>query len=91
MKLVYIVLTGDYTKTPVIVCQNEDEAKQLAISINQISEDVVNGYIRPTPFLCDPNSYDVNDIILTAIKSTERVYVDAVNAVNSPEIKNEGI
>lgn len=86
MKSVFVVMTGSYNKRPAMVCQNRDEAFHIAASLNDVesSEDLEN-YVITLPYMCNPDTYDINDIVMTAIVSTKKVYEDMISQMSVPQ------
>ena len=91
MKKVYGVMVGTYSKAVAIVCQNEDEAIQFAVAMNDIHSDKEDpkDYVIELPYICDSNNYDINDVVMTAIVSTKKVYEDIINQMHENPIQYE--
>lgn len=82
MQEVYIVLNKALYGTSikaVVVCDNYDEASALASSINGLTcDENPDEYILKCPGLLSSQTFDINDIVSTAVVSTK----SALNSVN---------
>lgn len=91
MKYVYVVLAGSYDKNPAVVCQHEEDAKTLAESLHpKTDSDDLDEFVIPVPYLCnDHDTYNVDDIIMTAIVSTKKIYDDLVSTAFQNKVQPE--
>jgi len=75
MQEVYIVQNKamfSVSSKSVIVCDIYEDAKQLAISINDLQpEDNVDEYIIPCPGYMHNQTFNIQDIISTAVVATK--------------------
>ena len=81
MKSVYIVLCK---REPVAAAYDKENAIKLACSLNQTDAFDENKYIKEVPIIDDMQFFDVNDLISTAIISTQKAYEPYLRTVEQP-------
>lgn len=82
MQSTYLVLDNSYTKHAIVACQYKEDALNIAQSMNPSCENLEE-LILQIPYICDPHTYNINDIVQTAIVSTQSAYQDTLNQISA--------